>query len=96
MKHYTMKVGPYRDASLMSALNVIAVESPNGRWVGRCDHAAEITRITDMYEYRIRILKASRDVVESECNCASKSKEVMVVAERYKNWVCPMHGYKRL
>ena len=61
------------------------VEDPEGLWVKWEDHKKESFRFTEIYEKRIRELKAK---IGQECNCKEKYKEAW-------QWICSVHGYKR-
>ena len=64
----------------------VLVEDPNGEWVKWRDHQEDFFRFTEIYEKRIRELKAK---IGGECNCR-ESQELICYW-----WICPAHGYKR-
>ena len=66
-------------------IRVTMSEDPQGEWVKWEDHKKESFRFTEIYEKRIRELKAK---IGQECNCKEKYKEAW-------QWICSVHGYKR-
>lgn len=99
MKRYNMKpkythLSPMSDTIRCGAILADPIEDPNGAWVKWEDHKEEFFRFTEIYEKRIRELKAQ---IGQECNCEEKSKTIIKQwpSTLIESWVCPAHGYKR-
>jgi len=68
------------------------VFNPKGDWIKFEDSKAEIFRISEIYENRIRELEGKKS---AECNCR-KEYEYRKSNPYQWIWICPAHGYKRL
>jgi len=76
--------------------NILAVKRPDGEWVKYEDVESELSRITEIYEKRIRELKdqIGPGIKMPECNCVFEGQRRSAL-DIYGWWICPAHGYKK-